>query len=694
VKREGKPGSEARKVDAIDEEVRFHLEGRIEELMAAGLTEEEARRRAHEAFGDVDRVRSELVAIDTETARRTRRRELLNGFLRDVRIGWRRLRRSPGYTLVAVLTMMLGIGAAVAMFTVVNAVVLRPLPYPGADRLVRIWPAENFNIALSREMAPGLPSVSTATGISRWGLTMTGEGQASVLNAAAVDASYFDVFGVRPELGRAFTEGDTEPAASDVVLLGHGLWQSRFGGDRGIIGQRISLAGYGFSTREVIGVMPEGHNLQGQPADVWIPFSLSAGTPFLSDSSWYVNEVVGRLAAGATVGRASQEVRSLAVRLNMENPSRFDDEIVAAASAMSFLDSVVGDVRRLLWTLLAAVGLVLLIACGNLANLLVARTTARRRELAVQAAMGASRGRLVRQQLAESTIIAVSGGTLGVLLARLLLLLVGVADVSGLPRTGNLALDGKVLAFGLVVSFASLLLFGLLPAVRAASQQLRPDLTSGSRGTGVGHGVHRFNRMLVAAQIAMATVLTIGAGLMIGSFLRLKSVDAGMDTSDVLAIQVQPPADRYTGVAYVQYYETLTERLRQLPGVTGVGAIHLLPFTNGNWSFPYLAEGHAADPNTPLPSANFRMIMPGYFDAVDQPVVAGRAIGASDGASAPAVVVINATLARTLWPGEDPVGKELRIFGSMPHRVIGVVGDVHQVSLDRAPLPEMYVPVA
>jgi len=683
---------EDREQAAIDDEVRFHLEGRVEELMAAGLAEEAARRKALEAFGDVERVRAELLAIDAASERRTRRREFLHGFLRDVRIGARRLRRSPAYTVVAVLTLMLGIGASVAMFTVLNAVVLRPLPYPGSERLVRIWPAENFNIALSREMATGLPSVAAATGISRWGLTLTGEGQAAVLTAGVVDVAYFDVFGVRPALGRVFTEEETEPSRSDVVLLAYGLWQTRFGGDPGVIGRRLAFSGYGHATREVIGVMPEGHNLQGDPADIWVPFSLVSGTPFASDSSWYVAEVVGRLTAGSTVERTSQEVRSLAVRLKSASPSRFDDETVAAASAISFLDSVVGDVRRLLWTLLAAVGLVLLIACGNLANLLLARTAGRRRELAVQAAMGASRGRLVRQQLAESTIIAVSGGALGVLLARVLLLVVGVAEVSGLPRTGDLALDGRILAFSFVVSLASLLLFGLLPALRAAREELRQDLTSGSRGAGLVHGAHRLNRLLVAAQIAMATVLTTGAGLMIGSFLRLKSVDAGVDASDVLAIQVQPPADRYSGQTYVQFYEDVTERLRQLPGVTGVGAIHLLPFTSGNWSFPYLAEGQAADPNVQLPSANFRMIMPGYFDAVDQPLISGRDIAASDGAALPAVMLINATFARTLWPDGSPVGRVIRLFGSMPHRVIGVVGDVHQRSLDRAPLPEMYVP--
>ena len=689
-----RPEDDGRQLRAIDEEVRFHIEGRVEELMAAGLTQEDARRQALDAFGDVDRVRADLAHIDVERVRKERRGELWRGVWRDLRMGVRRLVRTPGYTIVALSTLALSIGATVAMFTVVNAVILRPLPYAEPDRLVRVWPSTNMNISISREIAERMPSVRSATGISFWGLTLTGEGAADVLDAAVVDAGYFDVFGVRPVLGRPFTLEETDPGRADVVLLAHDTWQTHFGADPDVVGRRVQLSEYGHTSREVIGVMPEGHQTLGQEADVWVPFALPAGTGFLSDSTWYVNELVARLVPGADVSRASSELRTLAERLRSEYPGRFDEASVASASVVTLLDAVVGDVRRTLWTLLAAVGLVLLIACGNLANLLLARASGRRREVAVQAAMGASRGRLVAQQLTESAVVAVLGGGLGVLLAMALLDLVRVAEASGLPRAESLYLDGSVLAFALVITLGSLLAFGLLPALRATGGGMHEDLSSGGRGAGVSRGAHRLNRILVGGQIAMATTLTIAAALVLSSFARLSSVDPGIDTADVVAVEILPPADRYTGEGYVAYYEVLLGRLRALPGVRGVGAIHILPFTLRNWAFPYLAEGQTPDADEPLPSANFRMVTPGYFDAVDQPVVAGRDVADTDDGGSPRVLLVNQTFAAMLWPQQDPIGRELRVYGSLPHRVVGVVGDVHQFALDQAVEPEMYVPLA
>lgn len=683
-----------RDLRAIDEEVRFHIEGRVEELMAEGLSREEARRRAMDAFGDVDRVRADLADIGAERARKRRRGELAHGVVRDFRVGTRRLLRSPGYALVALSTLALGVAASVAMFTVVNAVVLRPLPYPEPDRLVRLWPSTSMNISLSREIAERMPSVRSATGISHWGLTLTGEGSADVLDAAVVDAGYFEVFGVRPTLGRPFTPEETVPGRSDVVLLGYDTWRSRFGADPGVVGRRIQLSEYGHTSREVIGVMPAGHQTLDQESDVWVPLALPAGTGFLADSTWYLHELVARLAPGATVERASSEVRSLADRLRNEYTGRFEDDAVASASVVGLLDSVVGDSGRMLWTLLAAVGLVLLIACGNLANLLLARGSGRRRELAVQAAMGASRSRLVVQQLAESAIVAVLGGGMGLLLAIALLDVVRVAEASGLPRVAGLAVDGRVLVFALGITACSLLAFGLLPALRATRPGLRDDLASGGRGTGVARGAHRLNRVLVGGQIAMATTLSIAAALVLSSFARLSSVDPGIDTSDVVAIEILPPADRYSGEGYVTYYRNLLERLRALPGLTSLGGIHILPFTLRNWSFPYLAEGQTPNADEPLPSANFRMVTPGYFAAVDQPLVAGRDVADTDLEGSPRVLLVNRSFAEMLWPGQDAVGRELRVYGSLPHRVVGVVGDVHQFALDRPVEPEMYVPLA
>ncbi|MGD8279509.1 MAG: ABC transporter permease [Gemmatimonadota bacterium] len=688
------PGAGEEDRSAIEAELRFHIEGRAEELMASGLSPDEAWAAARAAFGDVERVRSELREIGRERARRQARREQVTGFIRDVRMGLRRLRRSPGYTVVAVMTLALGIGASVAMFTVLNAVLLRPLPYPSADRLVRLWPSENYNITLSREVGTSLRSVQSFTGLSNWGLVLAGAGEPEVLNTAVVDAGYFDTFGVRPELGRAFLADETDPSTSGVVILSHALWERRFGGDPSVIGRTIRLSGYDHETREVIGVMPASHQTPQREADAWIPLHVRAGHTVVSDSSWYVNVVVARLAPGATVAGANAELRALAVRLREESPGRLDEETVRTASVVTLRDSEVGDVRGLLWTLLAAVGLVLLIACANLANLVLARAAGHRRELAVRTALGAGRARLVRQQVAEGAILAAVGAGSGLLLARGLLALARVSEASGLPLAGRLPVDGRVVAFTVAASVGALILFGLFPALRATGSGLRSDVRNWTRGGSRDRQSHRLNRLLVTAEIALATMLATGAGLVLASFVTLRSVDPGIDPSDVLAVEVQPQADRYGDERAVQYYSELTARLAALPGVEAVGGVQLLPFTYDNWAFPYLAEGQTAQPDVPLPSANFRIVTGDYFGAVDQPLLEGRVFTAADRAGTEHVIAINRTLADELWPGASPIGKQLAVFGSMEMRVVGVVGDVRQHALDREPRPEMYVPFA
>jgi len=676
---------------SIDEEVRFHLEERAADLMALGLSEAEARRQAESAFGDVQRVREELRRIESSRRRRERRRARLGGWGRDLRLGARRLLRSPGYALVAVLTLALGIGATVAMFSVLNAIVLRSLPYPGADRLVQVWPAENYNISLAREVGGAMPSVAASTGVSQWGLTLAGEGDATVLQALVVDASYFDTFGVRPILGRAFGADETEPARSGVVLLSHALWRTRFGADAGVIGRRIRLGGYDHDTREVIGVMPPGHDSPFQSIDVWIPLHLPAGRSFPADSTWYVNWLVARLAPGATVAGADAEVRAVATRLRADHPGLIDEETAQQATVIGLREAIAGDVSGLLWTLLAAVGLVLLIACGNLSNLLLARAVGRRHEMAVQMSLGASRWRLVREQLIESGWIALLGGAAGAGLAQLLVRLMRVSESSGLPRVTDLSPDARVLGFATAATLASLALFGVLPALRASGTPAGP-LHAMARGGSATRGAHRLNRVLVTAQLALATVLVTAAGLVLSGFAALRSVDPGIDVEDVLVVEVLPAADVYTGERATLWFDALRRRLAALPGVTAVGGIHLLPFTYNNWAFPYLAEGHAPPAGNPLPSANIRIVTAGYFDAVDQALIAGRVLDETDRDGSERVMLINQAMAQSLWPGESALGREIRVFGNMLHRVVGVVADVRQHALDREPRPEMYVP--
>jgi predicted permease len=682
----------------VEEEISFHLEMRAARLERDGMTRREAEEQARREFGDAGELRRELTRCDTRAERRRRLVVWLGDVRQDVRFAWRGCARAPAFTAVAVSTLVLGIGASVAMFTVVNTVVLRPLPYPDADRLVQVWPGRNFNIALADAVVAGSPSIESSTGISQWGLTLAGRGDAAELQAQVVDAGFFRVFGVAPVLGRAFRMEERDPGRSAVVVLSHALWQSRFGGDRSIIGTRVQVDGYGHRTREVIGVMPRGFVPpvagSGQRIDLWIPLHVPAGRTVRTDSTWYVNAVIARLQPGATVEATAREVVAALTRIRAESDHILSEESLRHAGALGLLDSMVGETRDVLWLLLGAVGLVLLLACANLANLLLARGERRRSELAARAALGGTRTRLVRELLTESALLAAIGAAGGMLLARFILHAVRVAESAALPRTGEFALDARVAGFTVGVSALAVMVFGLLPALRVTRGDLRPALGSGRRSAGATAAGRRLGSLLIVCEIALAMLLVTGAALLIASFRSVRAVHPGMDARDVLAVRVAASTTDYEGARARLLYDELLANVRALPGVRSAGAIHLLPFTANNWSFPYLAEGHAPPVNAPLPSANFRVVTPDYFAAVDVSVVAGRAFDDRDASGAPAVGLINQSLADRLWPGQDAVGREIRLFGTVPFRVVGVVQDVHQHGQRRRPEPEMYRPHA
>ncbi|MEP7381281.1 MAG: ABC transporter permease [Gemmatimonadota bacterium] len=620
----------------------------------------------------------------------------MSGLWRDLIVGIRRLRAEPGFLTVALSTLALGIGASVAIFTVVNAVVLRPLPYPEPDRLVLVSPGQNSNIALSDAIRDGAPALLATTGISFWGLTLSGEGAAAQLPAQVIDPGFFAVFGVTPALGRPLDAETRIPQRSDVVIISHAVWQRTFGGDPAVVGKRIRLDGYDAEERTVVGVMPRGFVAPFAPPGTetafWIPFHLAPGSTMATDSSWYVNRIAGRLRAGATVEGAALQVRTTMERVRSHFPGLIDAEAVRSAGAMGLLTSLVGDVQTPLRLLLATVALVLLLACANLANLLMARGERRRQELAVRTALGAQRTRLIREQLAEGVLLALTGGAMGTALAAVILSVLRVSERSGLPRSGNAAMDGRVLAFALAISLLSIVGFALIPALRATRGDLRPDLGSGRRQVGSTRGARRVGAVLIAAEVALALVVVSGAGLLLTSLRALRAVDPGLDTDRVLAVELAPPDTRYRDARSAQYYADVTQRLSALPGVTSIGAIHLLPLTSNNWAFPYLAEGHAPPSDGPLPSANFRVITPGYFRTVGIRLLEGRDVSDADVATSERVGLINATMAAALWPGEQAAGRTIQLFGNQPFRVIGVVSDVHQQALDRAPRPEMYQP--
>ena len=674
----------------VDDELGFHLQERTDELVGRGLTPHDARREAERRLGDVHRIKHELA----EVARLQRRRERLSELGRDVLLALRRLRREPAFATMAIATLTMGIGAAVGVFAVVDAVVLRPLPYPDPERLVQVSPSQNFNIALADELGAAR-TLEASSGLSQWSLTLTGNGEPAVLNAQVVDAEFFRVLGVQPILGRPFRPEERDPALSDVVILSYGMWQTRFGGDRDVINRRIDLDGSGHATRRIIGVMPQGFVAplvaSGTEIGAWIPLSRASGRTIATDSTWYVNAIVGRLATGVTVDQAAREVRLITTRAQREFPGRLYESRVETAGAMGLLDSMVGELRTPLLALLGAVGLVMLLACVNLANLLLARGDRRRRELAVRAALGAGRPRLVREQLTDSVVIAALGAAGGIMLARVLIAALDVGRASSLPRAAALAVDVRALAFALCVSLLAAIAFGSWPALRGARGDMREALGASVRSTG-SQRANRLGVVLVAGEIALATVLVTAAGLLLGSLRALRAVDPGLDPIDVVAMRLEPAGGRYEGGSARVLYDQVFERLRAIPGVRTVGAIHLLPFTMGNWSFPYLAEGQPP-PDGPLPSTNFRVVTPDYFDAVDQPLLEGRMLTDADRQMERLTFgLVNRRMARELWPDESAVGKTIWLFGSQPFEVVGVVGDVRQFALDMAPQPEMYVP--
>jgi putative ABC transport system permease protein len=689
--------TESEIVSDVNEEITFHLDMRALRLQREGLSAAESAAQARREFGDPRALRHELVQRDVRSERRLRFAAWLDDLRQDVRFAVRGFARTPAFTFVAVSTLVLGIGACVAMFTVVNGVLLRPLPYPQSERLAQLWPGQNFCITLA-DIAGGVPSVQASTGISQWGLTLTGVGDAAELQAQVVDASFFDVFGVRPALGRPFRADERDPANSDVVILGYALWQSRFGGDESVIGRRIDIDGYGTKTREIIGVMPRGFVpplvSSGEEIAMWIPLHLPPGRELRNDSTWYVNNVVALLRPGVAPESAAQEVSAALRRARAESGLIIGDESLRQTGAMGLVESLVGDTRRPLFMLLGAVGLVLLLACANLANLMLARGERRRAELAARAALGGTRARLVRELLTESALLATIGAVGGVLLATLILQTLRIAETAGLPRSSeSFVIDVRVLLFTAAATGLAVLLFALLPALRATSGDLRPALGNGRRSAGVTVMGRRLGSALIALEIALAMLLVTGAALLIASFRTVRGVDSGLDARDVLAVRVSPAGTAYSGAAARQLYSDLLERIRALPGVRSAGGIHLMPFTANNWDFPYLAEGHTPPVNQPLESANFRVVTGDYFAAMDVDVISGRAFGPQDAASAPAVGMINRTMAERLWPRQDAIGREIKLFGSQSFRVIGVVEDVRQHSLRSTPLPEMYLPL-
>ncbi len=686
----------------LDAEIRLHVELRAERLRREGLAPDEAWAEALRRFGPLEEARATLRGAARRREERLGARESLAGLRQDLRYAARTLRGSPAFTLAAVLTLALGIGATSSIFSVVHGVLLRPLPFPAPERLVQVRTvtagAPEADDVLSPPNFMSLAERSRAFGGVAAVLTgdhvLGGAGEARTVESARVSASFFGVMGVRPVLGRGFVPAENQPGSDGVVVLGWGLWQRAFGGDPGVVGRTVRLDGV---PREVVGVMPRGFDFPAE-RELWVPLPYDgyfSATGVLGRKGNAYVTVLARLRPGVGLEEGRAELRDLAGRLQAAFPA---SNTGVGFTAVPLRDALVGEARKPLLLLFGAVGLVLLVAAANVVGLLLARAATREGEMAVRVALGAGRGRLVRQLLTESLLLGLAGGGLGLLLALWTTRALVALRPEGMPRVDSIRVDGPVLAFTLAVALATSVLAGLVPALRATEGGISGTLRGGGRGGLASRRGNRLRGGLVVGQMALAVVLLAGAGLLLRSFARLVAVDPGFRVERVLAFRVELPRAAYdSGDETSGFYARFLERVHGLPGVEAAGAVYRLPIAQGSFGSRFEVEGRAVGAGEEEPSIGVLSVTPGYFRTLGVPLLRGRGIEDGDRAGGPPVVVINRAAAERFFSGVDPVGRRLARFSFDPieaaaesFTVVGVVGDVRGEALDRAPEPEAF----
>jgi len=677
----------------LDEEIRFHIDQQTDKNISAGMTPAEARRQALMRFGGTERVK--------EDTRDEFRPALFEDFLRDLRYGARSLARARGFTAVATLTLALGIGANTAIFSVVNGVLLKPLAYREPDRLVFVW---ERNVAIGKDRDLVAPpnyqdwqaqnSVFDALGAYRFnGFSLTGSGEPESLTAITATASLFRVLGVDALIGRTFT-AEEEQRRDRVVVLRHDFWQRRFGGDRSLVGKSITLTGTPFT---VVGVMPPEFRFpEGNPGDLYSPLIFAPNE--LQGRRTHSLTVVGRLENGVTIAAAQANMTTLARGIAAADQGSNPDAAVVGAH-----DLIVEDVRLGLFVLLGTVAFVLLIACANVANLLLVRASSRRGEMAMRSALGAGRRRLIRQLLTESVLLAMVGSALGMAVAWSALGLLVRFSPPGLPRVDQVSIDVTVLLFVTVVALMAGIGFGVAPALQVSGA----NLVAATQESRVRR--QRGRAALVVAEVALSLMLLAGAGLMIRSFVKLQNLDLGFESADVLTAQIFLPGNRYPvdpgqfrptppGVTPLLskpavFYTRLMETLATTPGIESVGAVSSLPLNpvGIDYDMPVIIEGRPKPRVGEEPQADFRMATPDYFRTMRVALTSGRLFTEFDGPDSGPVMIINDTMARQMFPGEDPIGQRVLLYGKA-REIVGVVASVKHHGFSRDPRPEMVVP--
>lgn len=627
----------------------------------------------------------------------------------DLRYGARMLFKNKGFAAVAIIALALGIGANTAIFSVVNAVLLRPLPFKDSEQLVALRQtttqrkgdldfASYPNFADWRTQSKAFEQLAAFRNTNR---TLTGVDQPTRLISAVVSANLFQLLGVAPSLGRAFLPEEDQPGRSSyAAILSHGLWQRRFGSDPNILGRNLVLSGKNYT---VVGVMPGGFQfpVQAEPVELWVPIAVDAetpdgSTPNTAQRGTGIYQIIGRLKSNVTLEQAQAEMDLIARNLEAQYP---DTNTHQGVKIIPQLELLVGKIRTALLVLFGAVGFVLLISCANVANLLLARATTRHKEMAIRAALGASRWRVVRQLLTESVLLGLAGGALGLLLALWGTDLLVALSPKGLLRLNEIGLDGRVLAFTIFVSLLTGVIFGLAPALHASKLDLTESLKEGGRSGTTGARGNRVRSLLIVTEVALALMLLVGAGLLGRSFLRLQRASPGFNAEHVLALNLNLPLARYDEPQQAAFYRQLLARVETLLGIDAAGVVSPLPLSGDQIEVTFETDGRPTAKGE-RPSAEFRTASPNYFRAMSIPLLKGRDFTARDDMKSPGVVIVNETLARQIFPGEDPIGKRIKpgmSVGNDPalmREIVGVVGDVKHQSLSSEAGAEVYVPHA
>ena len=627
----------------------------------------------------------------------------------DLRYGLRMLAKSPGFTAIAVLTLALGIGASTAVFSLVDAVLLKPLPFPQAEKIVFPWGLPKTGVNVGYEYYPTgriafLYYESKAKSFEALGafkadsFSLTGSGEPLHLDGLRASAGFFPALGVQPILGRTFTDKEDQPGQEHEVILSYGLWRSRFGGDTGILGRSLELNGAAYS---VIGVMPRGFDFppaNEMPAvfafprqsQIWVPLALNRG-PFIPAEEWGL-AMVGRLKAGVAPAQAQNEMNLLGKDLEKQMPSGagwFNTKVTPLASQIA-----AGTGRPLIMTL-GAVGVLLLLACANVAGLLITRSIGRRREFTLRAALGADNGRIVRQLLTESCILATAGGIAGLFAGEAGIYFVKNFGPSGIPRLAETNLDIRVLLFSLGVMVIAALIFGFAPAIGVTRECIAESLKEGGMRAGTSRGARRVRNAILVSQIALALVLVAAAGLLTRTFYHLLSVDPGFQADHVLTFELSLPQAKYSDQAHiVPVYEGVLQKIRELPSVKSAGIAATIPMAGPTEQTGIRIPGRDSGDPVRRGLANYTMASPGYFSAAGTPILRGRDFLESDIANSMPVTIISASMAKKFWPGQDPLGKQLGPGSTLypVATIVGIVADTKRLSLREEPMPEMYVP--